>query len=82
VSTVQEIKAAILELSAGERRQLMAELPALLPELNGDAAWERILHDPRLRPALSALLDKAETESRRREGLLRETSEEEFGRTS
>jgi hypothetical protein len=79
---VHEIKAAILGLSPAERRQLIADLPALLPELNGDAAWERILHDPRPRPALSALLDEAETESRRSEGLLRETSEEEFGRTS
>ena len=82
MSTVQEIKAAIVELSAAERRQLILELPALLPELNGDAAWERILHDARPRPALSALLDEAETELRRGEELLRETSEEEFGRTS
>jgi len=47
VSTLREIKAAILELSPAERWQLIADLPALLPELNGDAAWERILHDPR-----------------------------------
>ena len=41
-----------------EREKLAADLPAILPELNGDDAWERILSDARLRPALTALGDE------------------------
>jgi hypothetical protein len=58
MSTVQEIEAAIKSLSATEREKLVEDLPAILPELNGDAAWERILADPRPRPALTALGDE------------------------
>jgi hypothetical protein len=58
VSTVQEIKNAIQDLSRAEREQLVAELPKLLPELDGDAEWERIIRDARPRLALSALLDQ------------------------
>jgi hypothetical protein len=65
MSTVQEIKAAIRNLSSAEREELIAEMPALLPELNGDAAWERIIHDSRPRPALTALVDEIEAEYRR-----------------
>ena len=59
MSTVQEIEAAIRNLSAAEREELISDLPKLLPELDGDAAWERLIRDARPRPALSALLDKA-----------------------
>ena len=58
MSTVQEIEAAIQALPAAEREKLVADLPGLLPELNGDAVWERILSDPRPRPALTALGDQ------------------------
>ena len=58
MSTVQEIEAAIQALPATEREKLVADLPGILPELNGDAAWERILSDPRPRPALTALGDE------------------------
>ena len=58
MSTVQEIEAAIQALAATEREKLVADLPGILPELNGDAAWERILSDPRPRPALTALGDE------------------------
>jgi len=58
MSTVQEIEAAIQALAATEREKLLADLPGILPELNGDAMWERILSDPRPRPALTALGDE------------------------
>ena len=55
MSTVQEIEAAIQALPATEREKLVADLPAILPELNGDAVWERILSDARPRPTLTAM---------------------------
>ena len=58
MSTVAEIEAAIRALPPGERERLAAELPSILPELKGDLVWERIVNDPRLRPALSALGDE------------------------
>ena len=58
MSTAKEIEAAILALSPPEREKLVADLPAILPELYGDAVWERILSDPRPRPALTALGDE------------------------
>src|SRR5471032_1923529 len=58
MSTVQEIEAAIRELPTTEREKLVEDLPAILPELNGDAVWERILSDARPRPALTALGDE------------------------
>ena len=46
----QEIEAAIRALPPQEREKLVEDLPAILPEMNGDAAWERIITDPRPRP--------------------------------
>jgi hypothetical protein len=60
MSTAHEIEAAIRLLSPGEREKLIKDLPILLPELDGDLAWNRILGDTRKRPALTALLDQAE----------------------
>jgi hypothetical protein len=82
MSTVEEIKEAIQTLSPEDREELVACLPTLLPELDGDAAWERIIRDPRPRPALSALLDQAEAEYRRDPSACPETSESEFDRQS
>jgi hypothetical protein len=82
VSTVQEIKAAIQNLSPAEREELIADLPKLLPELDGDAAWERLVHDSRPRPGLSALLDEAEAAYRRDPEAFPTTSEAEFDRRS
>jgi hypothetical protein len=36
---------------------LANDLSEILPELNGDGEWRRIIDDPRPRPALTALLD-------------------------
>jgi len=62
VSTVDEIEAAIKALSAAERERLAEDLPSILPELNGDAKWQRIINDARPRPALTALGDEIETQ--------------------
>ena len=82
MSTVQEIEAAIQNLSRSDRKKLIADLPVLLPELDGDAAWERIVRDASPRPALSGLLDQAQAEYQRDPMALRETSEKEFDRPS
>ena len=58
MSTAKEIEVAIQALSPAEREKLVVDLPSILPELRGEAAWQRILHDPRSRPALTALGDK------------------------
>ena len=58
MSTVAEIEAAIQLLPPAERERLADDLPAILPELNGDAKWQRITTDERPRPALSALGDE------------------------
>ena len=57
MSTVQEIEDAIRALPEKEREKLVHDLPSLLPELNAEAEWSRIIHDPRSRPALTALGD-------------------------
>ena len=82
MSTVEEIIRSIRNLSPAEREQLMMEVPALFPELDGDAAWERIIRDPRPRPALTALLDEAEAEFKRNPTACPDTSEAEFDRHS
>ena len=82
MSTVQQIEAAIRSLSREERQKLAEDLPALVPELDGDTKWERIVRDPRPRPALEKLLDEVETEYAQSPEKFRDTSEEEFERTS
>ena len=62
MSTVQEIEAAIRGLPPQERETLVRDLPAILPELNSDAHWDRIINDPRPRPALTALADEIEAQ--------------------
>ena len=82
MSTVQEIKAAIQSLPPAVRAKLVADLPALFPELDGDAVWERIIRDSHPRPALSALLDQVEREYRADPIAFPETSDTEFDRRS
>jgi hypothetical protein len=64
MSTAREIEEAIRSLPASERDKLLNTIPYLFPELNGDAEWERIVHDERPRPGLSQFLDKIESELR------------------
>ncbi len=65
MSKVEEIEMAIRTLSSAERGQLLEDLPSLLPELAGDASWQRIIRDTRPRPAFSALLDEVDVETKR-----------------
>jgi hypothetical protein len=54
----REIEEAICTLPSSERDKLLRRIPALFPELVGDAEWERLLRDERARPELSRLLDE------------------------
>ena len=58
MSTVAEIEAAIKALPPAERERLADNLPSILPELDGDAKWQRINKDTRPRRALTALGDE------------------------
>jgi hypothetical protein len=82
MSTVEEIEAAIRLLSSEDRKKLLEDLPALLPELNGDAVWEAIIQDPRPRPAFTTFLDEIESERRRNPEVFREIHEDDFERRS
>jgi hypothetical protein len=76
VSTVEEIAAAIRELPDAERARLAESLPTLVPELDGDARWEKIIRDPTPRPALTALGDEIEAaygENREQFPIIRES---------
>ena len=65
MSTAREIEEAIRTLPSSERDKLLRRIPALFPELVGDAEWERLLKDERARPELSRLLDETEEQLRR-----------------
>ena len=80
MSTVQQIEEAIRGLSPAERSRLVSDLPTLLPELDGDAAWERIIRDPRPRPALTALLDEVDAQMQRDPEAFPIIEEADFGR--
>ena len=58
MSTVAQIEAAIRALPPKDREKLADDLPAILPELNGDVKWQRIIADERPRPALTTLGDE------------------------
>jgi len=62
MSTALEIANAIRMLSLVEREKLIQDLPALLPELDGDLAWSRIIDDARPRTGLTAMLDEVEAD--------------------
>ena len=82
MSTVDEITAAIKGLSWKDREELIARLPEILPEMDGDAKWERIIRDPRPRPALSALGDEIDAELRRNPEAFPEITDADFERNS
>jgi hypothetical protein len=82
MSTVQEIETAIRGLSPEDRDKLLRDLPSLLPELDGDAQWERIIRDPQPRPTLSALFDEVDAERKRNPEAFPEISERDFDRAS
>jgi hypothetical protein len=82
VSTIEEIEAAIRALSAADRERLMRDLPDLFPELDGDAAWDRLIHDDQARPPLSLMIDEVEATVREDPAQFPETSDDEFKRRS
>lgn len=78
MSTAVEIEAAIQMLSPTERKKLVRDLPALLPELDGDEAWKRIMDDPTPNPALSAYIDAIDAEHQRNPGAFPEIKDSDF----
>jgi hypothetical protein len=82
MSTVQEIEAAIQSLPPKQRRKLIKDLPSILPELDGDAEWDRLISDPRPRPALSKLGDGIEAKMRANPTQFSEMAGTDFDRHS
>ncbi|HSH39484.1 MAG TPA: hypothetical protein VK993_11930 [Chthoniobacterales bacterium] len=80
MSTVEEIQNAIRNLSKDERAQLAESLPALVPELDGDAEWERIINDPTPSPKLTKFLDDIDARLREDPSQFRELNDAEFNK--
>ena len=80
MSTAVEIEAAIRTLSPAERKKLVRDLPALLPELEGDEVWKEIIQDGRPRPDLSKRLDQIETEYEKHPESFSEIRDADFDR--
>ncbi len=80
MSTALEIEAAIQALSPQERKKLVRDLPALLPELEGDEAWEQIIEDARPRPDLSKRFDEIEVEYKKHPASFAEIRDADFDR--
>lgn len=78
MSTVAEIEAAIKALPSAERERLAEHLPAILPELNGDLIWQRIIHDTQPRPALAALGDEIEAQFKKNPAAFSEMQDTDF----
>jgi hypothetical protein len=78
MSTVAEIEAAIQALPPAERERLADDLPSLLPELNGDAKWQRLITDERPRPALTALGDEIAAQLKASPAAFREVRDGDF----
>ena len=82
MSTVAEIEAAIKALAPAEREQLAEQLPGILPELNGDLKWQRLITDPRPRSALTALGDKIAGQFKNNPGAFSEMRDSDFDQKS
>ena len=78
MSTVAEIEAAIQALPPADRERLADDLPALLPELNGDAKWQRIVTDARPRRALTALGDEIAAQLKKNPAAFSEIRDADF----
>jgi hypothetical protein len=81
MSTVAEIEAAIKALPPADRERLADDLPAILPELNGDAKWQRIITDVRPRPMLTALGDEIAAQLKSNPAVLSELRDDDFDQT-
>lgn len=82
MSSLQEIELAISGLSTEDRAKLVRDLPALLPEWEGDLAWQSILRDPTPSPALSRLVDAVDAQFRHDPGTFPEIEAADFERHS
>jgi hypothetical protein len=80
MSTAQEIEAAIRSLPRGERERLVERLPKLLPELDGDAAWVKIIRDSRLRPGFTAMINEVQAEYGRNPDAFPKMEDSDFDR--
>ena len=80
MSTVAEIEAAIKALPSAERERLAEHLPTILPELNGDLQWQRIIHDAQPRPALTALGDEIEAQLKKNPSAFPEIQDADFNK--
>jgi hypothetical protein len=78
MSTAREIEEAIRTLPTSERDKLLRHIPALFPELVGDAEWERLIQDQRSRQELTRLLDETEEQLRRNPNSLPEIKAGDF----
>jgi len=78
MTTVEEIESAIEKLTPEDRARLAESLPRLVPELDGDARWAAIIHDPTPRPALTALLDDIDARYRENPAEFPPMTEAEF----
>jgi len=82
MSSLQEIERAISALSPADRARLVKDLPTLLPELDGDAAWERIIRNPAPSAKLSALVDAVDAEYGKNPNVFPEIKESDFDRNT
>ena len=78
MSTVAEIEKAIQALPSAERERLVEDLPSILPELNGDLKWERIIADASPRPALAALGDEIAAQFKKNPAAFSELHDADF----
>ena len=78
MSTVAEIEAAIKALPPLDRESLAEDLPTILPELNGDLKWERIIADSSPRPALAALGDETAAQFKKNSAAFSEMRDADF----
>ena len=82
MSTLKEIEDAIRALPKKDREQLADDLPSILPEINGDAEWRRIIDDPTHSPALDQLIESVDRQMRADPNVFPKLTDEEFRRNS
>ena len=82
MNSLQEIESAITGLSPEDRAKLVQDLPTLLPEWQGELAWQRILHNPMPSPALSSLVDSVDAQFARDPQAFPEITETDFERNA
>lgn len=75
---MEEIEEAIRKLTPAERAQLADSLSKLVPELDGDAEWDRIINDSTPSPKLTKFLDEIDARFREDPAQFRELTDEEF----